>query len=538
MAVRERPTVGECYLYALLKDPSGVDQAEFLWKTGEIGDHCWRAWPFQWRWFRDESPLQIEQSARSLGKSTSIKVRLFSFPFLYPGQEAVITAPELVHLNPIVDLIESAVYDCAFTRDMLPKGRKTGVTHRPFQMNFVNGSRIIGRIPQKTGAGIKGTHPIVLEMDEAQDYGEPGWTEINATLKTGFPGASWRAHGVTRGVRDTFFKLTQPGTMWKVHRYNAMWRPTWNDAERRQNIELYGSRESPDYKRNILGLHGDETSPFMVLTRLMNCVDTDATSAYNQEYVFKKIDDGLLIENDGNVAEILNLPEHHLTEERIEFFAGMDVGYTTAPSEIVVFAQERPDKSKPFVLRLVTRIQLNRVDHRYQVETMLHLARFYNIRSFGMDKTGLGLPLFQDVQERAPDLAGIFKGYGFSEKILVDLDQTIEVDEHRDDPLEKAGIKKNVLEHSSDQLRIFVDTRRLILPWDKELIGEFQGQTYVVKKDTMNVYGKKIYSQGTFHVLDACRMMILAVTREPMEALIDMKKNERMYADPVVDIFL
>jgi len=39
-----------------------------------------------------------------------------------------------------------------------------------------------------------------------------------------------------------------------------------------------------------------------------------------------------------------------------------------------------------------------------------------------MDKTGVGLPLFQDLQDTAPSVAVRIKGYNLSEKILVDFD--------------------------------------------------------------------------------------------------------------------
>lgn len=179
----------EAYLYAILSDPSGLDQAEFLWvdnssednkfcphcETSRDGIHlhphgdiepdewiekypspsaCFRAWPYQWPWWRNQASLQVDQCARSIGKSLSIKVRACSFAFLFPGQEMIITAPELVHLEPIVSLIESQMNSTRTLREMLPRG-KSAVTHRPFQMNFLNGSRIIGRIPQRDGKGVK-----------------------------------------------------------------------------------------------------------------------------------------------------------------------------------------------------------------------------------------------------------------------------------------------------------------------------------------------------------------------------------------------
>lgn len=722
------------------------------------------------------------------------------------------TAPELVHLNPIIGLIENQFFDTRLGKELLPKGRSRGVTHRPFQMDFLNGSRILGRIPQRDGKGVKGVHPLWLELDEASDFPDPGWIEINETLKRGHEGAVWRAHGVTKGVRDFFYKYTQPDSGWKVHRYclpgqtmiygvngptpiaeiepgtevwtvtrdgqlssdvvtaridngpqstwrvrakggfdlvstgnhpflilyrggtsrtrnelqfewvsaenlcpgdyvigvselpgtssrvptfdevtdtlcshspvrtvprwvweatksmqlaflhgyllgdgslsrqkrgqdpwqvgtasermarelrslchylglrttaievhdstigngpqfrfyvypdigwfrqiplsysrvrdgqmleglgknfvarrvesvvptgeivqtyditvgedhnfiaeglvvhnTAMHRPTWTVEEREEKIRAYGSREHPDYRRNILGQHGDATNPLFVLHRLMQIVDQEQSSTYNtEEYQHYRINHEMLMDLGDQISNFLQYPKKHLNDYKV-FWAGMDVGYTNHPSEILVFAEVTLPKQKPY-LRLITRIHLERISHGSQVETILHTIRSYNVRGFSMDKTGLGLPLFQDIQERAPELAPVIKGYNFSSKILVDFDKTIEVDEYRGDMIKDSGIERNVLEYASDVLRELVDQERLFLPWDRDLLGQFQGQTYTVIRDTMNQYGKKQYSVGSFHALDAARMAVLGWKQHAIE---EFTKEEKF--EPVTDMFL
>lgn len=512
-------------MWALISDDSGLDLAEFCWQEHENEWSIWRAWPYQWKWFRDTSPLQIEQSARSAGKSLSIKMRAFAFPFLHPGQEMVITAPELNHLTPIISLIEHQFKNTRLGAEMLPKGRNQGITHRPFQMDLLNGSRIIGRIPQKDGKGVKGLHPLWLETDEGQDYPDAGWVELIETVKQGNDSAVWRAHGVTKGVRDYFYKFTQPESGWKVHHITAMHRPTWSDAERAQKIEQYGSRDHPDYRRNILGAHGDASNPLFVLHRLMLCTDQEQDSEYNTEiYQRYDINAEYLEDRGGIIEELLQFPYSHKDKYKT-FWAGMDVGFTNHPSEILVFAEES-QKGKESLFRLVTRINLQRVGVEDQVSAMLHVMRFYGVKAFSLDKTGVGLPLFQLIQSTDVSLAERVKGYGFAEKILVDIDETIDVDEYRGDVIKDSGMYRNVLEYSSDELRRLVDVNRLRLPWDRDLIGEFQGQTYTVVRDTLNQYGKRSYSKGNFHALDAAKMAVLGWRQETIEAFAKVDQFE------------
>lgn len=552
MAVVEDLTEEEAYLFSILQDASGLDLAEFTWIDFENEDLIWRAWPFQWSWWRCTDPLQADQCARSVGKSLSIKARAFIFPLLHPGQEMVITAPEGVHLDAVTDVIETVFFSSRFGQEMLISGR-TGVKHKPFHMNFKNGARIMGRIPQRDGKGMKGTHPLWLELDECQDFPEPGWIELLETLKRGHEGAVWRAHGVTRGVRDRFYRITSaPDSHWKVHRYAAMWRPTWTDEERTEKIEQYGGRDDPDYRRNILGKHGDSVSPIFVLHRLMNCVDDDKESAYNaDEYWYMKINEALLREQDIDIIQALDFPLSHTAKYKT-FWCGMDVGFTNHPSEILVFAEDRPKAAEIKVLnaghkavppedkprlKLVTRVNLTRISTPDQFRAIKFIINHYKPVAFSMDKTGNGLPLFQllqDDEDKNP--ATIIKGYGFSEKVLVDFDQTIVVDDDisNEDLAKEAGIKRNVVEYATDILRLLVDSKRMWLPWDADLLGEFQGQTYKITKTVMNQYGRREFSMGSFHALDAARMMALGWKQHSIEEF--MKKPEE--DGPVFDQFL
>lgn len=555
-SVLEDLTEEEVYLWCLLQDTSGLDQAEFLWYDTSTDDGCFRAWSFQWSWWRNTQGHQIDQCARSVGKSLSIKVRGFAFPFLYPGQEMVITAPELVHLEPIVSLIENQVYNTRLSREMMMSGR-SAVTHRPFQMNFENGARIIGRIPQRDGKGVKGIHPIWLELDEAQDYPHAGWVELTETLKQGFEGATWRAHGVTRGIRDDFYEYTEdrPDNHWKVHRYPAMFRPTWTDEERQDKIKQYGSQDDPDYRRNVLGLHGDSTNPLFVLTRLMKCVDDDPLTDYNQDEYYKvQIKEEGLARSGRDIRDEIELPSRHLKyrgadpkKPKCIFWVGMDVGLTIDPSEILVWVEYRHKPTDEFtVLRLLTRINMVRIGTGDQIKAIMHVIDFYKPKVFAMDRGGLGQPFVQQLQEwhnaekvgdpdnivpgyiktdyNLKDALTRIKGYNFGEKITVDFDPLIEIGDH-DDPEQVAGQKRNTKEYASDKLRTLVDSQRLEFPYDEELLKQWQGGTWTPAKGLQDQYGRRIFSKGNDHTLDAGRFFALGWAQFGIEELLAQQKQ-------------
>ena len=538
-------------LLDICTDPSGMDQAEFFWEDLEQDHGRFRGWPYQFAWWRTMDTYQIDQCARSVGKSLSIKVRGFAFPFVHPGQEMVITAPELVHLSPITSLIEEEFYNTRVGREMMVKGR-SGVTHRPFQMNFRNGARIIGRIPQRDGKGVKGIHPIWLELDEAQDYPHDGWTELTETLKRGFDGARWRSHGVTRGLRDDFFKYTSDdspeGKDWTKHRFPAMYRPNWTAEERDEKIKRYGSYDDPDYRRNVLGEHGDATNPMFVLHRLMYCVDQDKTSEYNiDEYYSIKVQDEELQHAGGDIVSFLNFPASHKLYEgegrrsKAQYWVGMDVGFTVDPTEILVWVEYRDKpKDEHSKLKLLSRVQLVRTNEGSQVEAMLEVFDFYRPTAFAMDAGGNGLPLFQRVQNAAKEQGGDYtrllkaiKGYKFSQKLLVDFDDTVELDQFAstDELIKEAGIHREAKEYASDLLRSLVDQKRLVLPYDEELLAQFQGSTWrPAKSGEMNQYGKRIFSKGTDHILDASRFFALGWRQHAIEDLMQRETQKPVFS--------
>ncbi len=530
----------ECYLAAILDDPSGIELAEFLYVDEEQPDRCFRVWDFQWSWFHNESTFQIDQAGRSLGKSTGIMMRAFAFPFCFPGAEMLITAPELNHLRPVTDKVENLFLSIRLGREMLPKVKGGGINHQPqFQARFLNGARIISRLPNRDGKGVKGMHPLVLEADEMQDYPEPGWVELIETMKAGSEGAQWRCHGVSRGVRDTYYRMTMnenPDLPFKVHRFMAPHRPSWSDAERRSKIAIYGGTEdNVDYRRNIFGEHGDAHNPIFVLARLMACVRIDESSwatTYNADiYAKYKINEELVRKTGMPIESFLDFPGSHLSDEYTSFWGGMDIGFTNDPSEILVFGV-LPRTGKGDLHRLLSRVQLNRIDSRSQVAVIRHVFTYYGARlkRFGMDKTGNGLPLWQEL--RYEKFIERIAGYGFSEKKAVEFD---------DRPLERtekpedAVIMKNIVDYATDELRKIVDLGQVELPYDIELLTEWQGQAVITVKDMGSAEGvKRRYTGGSCHTLDAGRMFIAAKSLQAIEATL-AKPTRR---GPVLDAFL
>lgn len=436
------------------------------------------------------------------------------------------------------------------------------------------------------------THPVILELDEAQDYPENGWSEIRTTLKRASEGAQWRVHGVTKGLPDDYYDATQEGSGFTVHHYTGMHRPTWTDEEREEMIREFKSKNDPNYRRNILGIHGDATNAIFDLRRLMRCVDQEQESTYNAEdYWFQEIRaeqvedrarrQNLSPESHGQIlADLLDFPESH--KQYKTFWAGMDVGITRDPSAIVVFAEYLPNAAEkrrdeaqglgtPLEgasrLKLLMRLELLRISTTVQVEAILKVIDFYRPRAFAMDATGNGLGMLQQLQqlamrsrlmrvemvdaeagiaidegsvERANDALTTIKGYNFGGKVVVEINEDeaakLPAGVTRQEVAEKAGVKRLVKEYATDQVREMVDRQRLLIPWDRTLLKQMNGQTFVFSPSPVDAYGnrRRTYSEGQFHSFDAVRMSILG---KVMEAIEEFLKAPAPVQQPVYDLF-
>jgi len=511
----------ESYLVAMIQDHAGIDLAEFCWEDPMAmnDEKIFRCWDFQYAWWRDKSTFVIDQCGRAIGKTLSIILRGWAFGIQHPGAEMVVTAPELVHLQPLTSRIEDRIKETRLTRELLPTRTGKGFKHRPFQVDFMNGAKILGRIPQRDGKGVKGLHPLQLEQDESQDFPQAGWIELVETLRHGEEGAQWRAHGVSKGVHDEFYRHSQPGSGWSVHRLTGMHRPTWSDQERIDKIEAYGSRDSADYKRNILGLHGDATNPLFVLNRLMATVDDKLDSEYNADiYYYRRINDDHL--NNTTIDMLIDFPGSH--KQWKETWVGMDVGMTNHPSEILVFGEEPIGRAK-VALRLLTRLNLQRITAADQRKVVAMIFDAYSPRRFSMDRGGLGLPLYQDLLAEQPEAKGRIIGYTADQKLLVGYH-----DHEPEDNPKDFEIHARAKEYGYDKLREYVDSKRFILPWDQEFLGEWQGSTWYRERSETNPYGKKTFNRGQFHTLDAAAMMIVGKELLTLDALKSMRTKHEV----------
>lgn len=587
----------------------------------------------------------------SVGKSESIIAESLAFVFQYPREEFVIVTPEGTHADALTDRLEARIQGSRLMTEMLTRGR-SGINHRPFKAVFQNGARIMSRLPQRSGIGVKGIHPIVLHVDEAQDVSKETYAELPEVVRWEIPGARWKCHGVSRGVQDDdFYKMTQPDSGWTIHHIGKLHTPhlkpyTFRDPEtgehfvhrgyrpkaaeevtvvpglyytndRGEAAELadakgwevvanwlevtaaqYGGRNSQDFKRNVLGLHGASMNRIFMLEDLMSITDDRPGSNYNSNE-YRKIEirgdqvaarassrtgrqHDAEVADDEQVAvllEMIKIPGDHLVNYKT-FWMGLDFGIINDPTEIVILAEYEPsaaerrrDEAALIAVpqkgrtrfKLLYRIRLEQIAPHLQAHVVMHLIHGYKPRAFAMDKTGNGLALYREVQRlagvgrvyvmpgsdddeglvpaqleaAAAEASTIIKGYGFRQKVIIGIDHQRVAElglTSTEDILRQASIQANVKDAATDFLRDLVDQKRLMLPHDSDVRNQLNSQTWTSSGEPVDAYGRRarIYSHALDHILDAFRMFVLGMALDPLE---DLEASTRQPPKPNFAIF-
>lgn len=531
-------------LYALITDP--VYMPELLWRDPTNHDYsgCYRVRDYQYQLNRCEALYAGFACARSVGKTESEKVHSMVHVFKRMGENMLITAPELIHLLPLTDSIEEKLRDCRLTREFLDvRNGQTGFQHRPFQANFMDGTKLVGRIPRLTGTGVKGQHQPDLIVEEAQDYPEKGWIEVHETvmkdhtdIEGDFDFRYW-FYGVHSGARDSgFFKRANEGAF-KIVNVTALMRPGWNAEEKRAAKAAYGGTSSPDYRRNIYGEPGAAASAIFVTSRLVACLDQDRESDYNQqEYQHVELRAEEIDEIKLPIEEIVHFPEAKA------IWGGMDVGLTNSPTVVSLF--------EPVTLRGKPRLKLIRRFHleRFRVKTIrqfLYAMGWHygsRLKGFGMDVTGLGFPMWQEMEddEDAPKhLMDVSRGYFFNAKVPVGVDKRFVTEDTNgklrdqygaavvieEDPI--SGIRRYVtympmIEASTRYLREFVDSNFFLLPFDTAITSDMQMET----QQRVKAMGGVKKKPNAFHILDSFRAMAMVYKAADVEAELAEEEQE------------
>lgn len=377
---------------------------------------------------------------------------------------------------------------------------------------------------------------------------------VNYDAKDKHGKASFRfwIYGVHSGNKSSGFDERARSPVWRKIKVTALRRPDWNTQRKQNAIAAYGGSSSPDYKRNILGEPGAGTTAYFVTARVMACVDQNVTrgekpgSDYNErQYVKATFRAEELDELDMKVTDLLDLPDI----ETAGWWCGVDIGLTDSPTVISLFAEVTHAKKRR--LALMRKFTLERFRPR-QIREALYAITWHfgsNLLGVGIDVTGLGKPIFQDMEddELCPQrLRDIAVGYVFNAKVEIGVSPDLITEangvlrDHMGNMVkviedEYTGEKTYVvmvpfIAASTRMIADEVDSGALLLPFDTDVTSDMLQETRQrvdrIGQRGESGAGTSVKKGDRFHILDSFRAAFYRRRQDAIIALLATPPQE------------
>lgn len=514
MTALRRLTPDEMALWAIVSDPSGVDLAEFSRRQPNSPGGVFRCRRYQYLWFTDDTKRIISATARAVGKSLSLALKAIAHPFTSPNDDFFILAPGQDQLKPLTDELEDSVNRCRLTKEMLDAHHgKRGISRIPsFTMAYKNGAKVVSRLSKIDGKGSRGQHAKTLAIDEAQQLPDPaGFVEAWPTFEEHL-GGQILIYGVTLGLGGTFDQLSaNPKSGFKRWQKIAPERDSWTDETREAEIAQYGGSEThQDYARNTFGSSMGVSADAFVLARLMAGVriaESNWAVSYNQDvYLHMDANHASMVARNQTLSDLFTPHASHLDPGYSSYWMGADLGLTLDPTELLVFGYTETLHTKGPLYRLLARITMREISATDQVALFEQVMRHYGdrLRRFTLDKSGLGLPMFQMLDEKDEWVTSRVAGHHFSEKVIAGWDDREREPHEKEKDLEQ---RMDVKTFGLQEARKLVDAGQIELPYDAMLLASLLGTS-------------------SDHCLDALRMFAAAVALHRLDVMAAARKPE------------
>ena len=436
--------------------PSQFAKAYFRDRHGKP----WEPRAYQAESMDAESQRKIICAGRDVGKTTEIEIMATWALRHCPGQEMLIATQTENQLDPLMQRIQRRIESTPDLRAHLVEARRSP----SWFFRFDNNAIVWGRIAGPRGTNFQGMHVDFQIIDEAQEMTETAWGEIFQALNGG--GIRW-IYGVPNGLRNTFYRFTQPGSGYDFQHWPSNINPEFDPAKAAELSRLYGGPNSPGYAHRVMGLHGEPAHAVFSLEDYLACVD-EALDFHHAKL---------------HGVDPLPLPE---TASKGNYYLGCDLGYARDPSEFVVY------KDAPPHLINVARIHLSGVNYARQALLINELDALYDFRTIAIDAGNNGNAVAHQLMQQGPN---------WCEKV-----RAIQFGAHIDTaPLPDGSVpRRRAKEFMTELITRRLSERTLVLPRLPDREAQYASHTY-----TVNNFGHILYEKGNDHIIDADRCALL-----------------------------
>jgi len=455
-------------------------------------------WPHQVEDLLCKDRNIIHLDGRDTGKSVVLSTDALHFAFTNYGVQGLIAAPHQGHLDSLIEEIE-------FQLDTNPelmasigitKYGKPKIIRKPyFRLEFTNGSVLYFRPAGPYGDAFRSLHVERVWVDEGSWLTEKAWKALRQCLKAG---GILRIYSTPNGLRDTTYYRLTGSDQFKVFRWPSWLNPMWSKEREQELLEFYGGRDSAGWQHEVAGEHGKPAYGAFNMDNLMNCMQE--VEGYRKVYITGEDLKGCSTEEESFDRLELLLDESPRTGL---YWIGGDLGYTSDPTEIVVFRED--DFGGRQVMTLMLRVHMEHVAYPHIAQVIGLLERYYTPTGIGVDNGGNGLAVVQELltldKYKEQGLDGRLHGLDFGGMTTVSVKDGKET-------------RKRTKEHMTSLISRALQKSRIVFPEaDVDIADQFTTQTYTLSN------GKVIYSKGNDHIIDAVRCAVLVREQETLDQM-------------------
>ena len=489
-------------LFDVIRSPARWGEAFLLNRDGMPR----RYRPYQVEDLECASPRVVHMDGRAVGKTVDLSTLALWFAVIHPGKSALIAAPYQGHLDTIIEEVEFQIEHSDILRASLARNAKGNVKikRQPyFEVEFTNGSKLYFRPAGDRGSAFRSLHVDYLFVDEAAWLPDQAWNALRQCLNAG---GVFRVYSTPNGLRDTTYYRISQSREWTHFHWPSWIAPDWSEARELDLLDFYGGRDAAGWQHEVAGEHGKPSYGAFVTAQVLAAVT-------RIEDYKKRILKGEDLEGCENEEEIRQRIEQvlDLGSGNGLYWLGGDLGYTSDPTELLLFEEEQATG----ILTLRLRVHAEHVAYPVITEVIALIDRLYAPLGIGVDRGANGMTVVQELltldkyKDRA--LAGRLVGYDFG--------GSISVGEDRDG----RPITKRVKEQMTALINAALNAKTLKLPdADHEIEDQLCTQTYTLKDRFV------VYSKGNDHIIDALRCALLRRAQEridfydPVEIKVDV----------------
>ena len=254
-----------------------------------FGPIAWQK-PFKLRYYQYQYNIIIEctvYGGRSFGKSITLEFDMLQNSLNIYNEESLLTTFRRMHIKDrfekVISYFTRIPYFRKFLKGSGDKTTKDSITRTPFyDIHLRNGHSLkgisVGDDP--LAVAIQGTHPVRRYIDEMQNYPKEAWVKFQSTRDP--KGSYDKFYGCCDGRLDTpYYELDRKSKKFKNKRFHIsrLMEPYFNQDDKLNLIQTFGSENSNDYLQQVLAQHGEPSWSVWPEQAIRACIDKEEVKA-------------------------------------------------------------------------------------------------------------------------------------------------------------------------------------------------------------------------------------------------------------------